>query len=82
VGEEGGVEPSGIINVGQIAHAVTTDWLTGPASLRSNYDYPMGKSQSKLTPEQLSDLQKNTYCPPFLLLSLSSVSSFCHSRQA
>jgi hypothetical protein len=22
----------------------------------------MGKSQSKLSPEQLSDLQKNTYC--------------------
>lgn len=29
----------------------------------------MGKSQSKLSPEQLADLQKNTYCT----LSLSSI---------
>ena len=27
----------------------------------------MGKSQSKLTPEQLSDLQKHTYCPSYLI---------------
>ena len=28
----------------------------------------MGKNQSKLSPEQLSDLQKNTYCESTLLL--------------
>ncbi len=29
----------------------------------------MGKSQSKLSPEQLADLQKNTYCQSFGLRS-------------
>jgi hypothetical protein len=35
-----------------------------PLPVRSPHDHrnAMGKSQSKLTPEQLSDLQKNTYC--------------------
>lgn len=33
----------------------------------------MGKSQSKLSPEQLSDLQKHTYCesPRQILFALS-----------
>jgi hypothetical protein len=36
-------------------------------SARDAFSFPslsviMGKSQSKLSPEQLSDLQKNTYC--------------------
>lgn len=44
----------------------------------------MGKSQSKLTPEQLSDLQKHTYCQspssssvqPVLIFSQSTSESF------
>ena len=31
----------------------------------------MGKNQSKLSPEQLSDLQKNTYCESALGLQCS-----------
>ncbi|OJT10226.1 Calcium-binding protein NCS-1 [Trametes pubescens] len=34
----------------------------------------MGKSQSKLSPEQLADLQKHTYCLPCLTAALLSLS--------
>ena len=42
-------------------------WLLGcaikwPLHSTSTTTREMGKSQSKLSPEQLSDLQKNTYC--------------------
>ena len=43
----------GSAEVTQDAHAKVGRNLGPPA---------MGKNQSKLTPEQLSDLQRNTYC--------------------
>ena len=39
----------------------------------------MGKSQSKLTPEQLSDLQKNTYCQSCILPHTSVLSLYSHA---
>lgn len=38
----------------------------------------MGKSQSKLSPEQLADLQKNTYCKPVNLLVQYHQSNLSH----
>ena len=40
----------------------------------------MGKSQSKLSPEQLADLQKNTYCTYFAFVRILLLSQFT-SRQ-
>lgn len=40
----------------------------------------MGKTQSKLTPEQLSELQKNTYCA-YLLIVIPPPSHSNYSRQ-
>ena len=41
----------------------------------------MGKSQSKLSQEQLADLQKNTYCQSSKALSHPIVCSYFYSRQ-
>jgi hypothetical protein len=41
----------------------------------------MGKSQSKLSQEQLADLQKNTYCLSLPPLVLSTLLTHTHSRQ-
>lgn len=41
----------------------------------------MGKSQSKLSPEQLNDLQKNTYCTFQAHLRFRSSTHLRHSRQ-